>query len=137
MPDPDFSAPLATQNLDPYQELVWHLHRLPGGAAAAMPDFFAPLLEAAPTPERWQLREGGELQLDGEGILRQGQTILARAPQDLLAAARQGGVEPLILMLLALAVGHLEEERRLKSALPKLDAAAKDLMLMTVCRLCG
>ena len=44
---------------------------------------------------------------------------------------------PLPLTLVAIALGEVNDGRRLKKALPRLDGAAKDLMLMTVCRLCG
>lgn len=123
--------------LDPYQELIWQLNRLPGGAAAAIPDFFGALLAEAPAHRHWHLREGGQLELQADGALRHGDTLICRLPSALLAAAEAVAIPPIVLGLLALATGEIEGDRRLKSALPKVDGAAKDLMLMTVCRLCG
>ena len=40
-------------------------------------------------------------------------------------------------VLLAIAAGQIDDRKRLKRCAPKVDGAAKDLMLMTVCRLCG
>ncbi len=124
-------------DLDPYQELVWQLNRLPGGAPAAIPDFFGSLLAAPPTPGCWQFKEGGPLELRGDGTLVQGESIITTFPPALLAAAEAAAMEPLLLGLLAMATGQIDGDRRLKAVLPKVDAAAKDLMLMTVCRLCG
>lgn len=125
------------QGLDPYQELVWQLNRLPGGATAAIPDFFANLLAAAPASDLWQLREGGRLELQADGALRHGDTLITHLPPALLSAAETDAIPPIVLGLLALASGEIDGDRRLKAALPQVDAAAKDLMLMTVCRLCG
>ncbi len=130
------AAPMPA-DLNPYQELVWHLDRLPGGAMAAILDFFGSLLADTPTPERWRFKEGGQLDLHPDGTLRQGEERIALLPPDLLRAAEAAAVSPLLLALLALATGQLDGDRRLKAVLPKVDAAAKDLMLMTVCRLCG
>jgi hypothetical protein len=62
---------------------------------------------------------------------------IARTGNELLEAARSNGVSPVILFLLALAAGQIDDNKRLKIHTPKIDGAAKDLMLMTVCRLCG
>ena len=145
--------------LEDLQELVWQLHRLPGGAEAAIPDFFGPLLAGPPTYaadpgmiEAWPLLEGGQLGLqhapDGLRLVHldaAGVHALAELPAELLAAARQTAddssspftVSPLVLALMAIAAGRVEDDRRLKRALPRVDGAARDLMLMTVCRLCG
>jgi len=125
------------EGLDPYQELVWQLGRLPGGAAAAIPDFFASLLAAPPESSRWGFLVGGALELDAAGDLRHGETLITHFPAELLAAAEAAAMSPILLGLLALATGQIDGDRRLKALLPKVDAAAKDLMLMTVCRLCG
>lgn len=125
------------EGLDPYQELVWQLQRLPGGAAAAIPDFFAGLLLEPPSQSRWRFREGGALELEVDGELRCGDSLIARFPAELFAAAEADAVPTMLLGLLALATGLVDGDRRLKAVLPKVDAAAKDLMLMTVCRLCG
>jgi GAF domain-containing protein len=123
--------------LDPYQELVWQLHRLPGGAAAALADFFGNLLAETPTPDRWRFKEGGQLELQADGDLRHGGTHITHLPPALRAAAAAAAISPVLLGLLALATGQIDGDRHLKAVLPKVDAAAKDLMLMTVCRLCG
>jgi hypothetical protein len=124
-------------DLDPYQELVWQLKRLPGGAQAAIPDFFGHLLAAPPTSACWQFKEGGPLELQADATLVQGDSAITTFPPALLAAAAAAELSPLLLGLLALATGQIDGDRRLKAVLPKVDAAAKDLMLMTVCRLCG
>jgi len=145
--------------LEAFQELVWQLHRLPGGAQAAIPDFFSSLLagseeEADQTLPCWTLREGGRLCLMSDpagGTLRLTHgteliaELIAELPGDLLRAVRQDAddpasppiVSPMVLALLAIAAGDVDDGRRLKRLLPKVDGAAKDLMLMTVCRLCG
>ncbi|HNQ04954.1 MAG TPA: hypothetical protein PKH69_10110 [Thiobacillaceae bacterium] len=129
---------------DPYAELVWQLGRLPGGMAAAVPDFFGSLLSRPPETtvegERWSLREGASLELQGRQLrtrLGDASDALATLPQALLDTAAQAGISPLLLGLLALASGDVEGDRALKRHLPRVDAAARDLMLMTVCRLCG
>ncbi len=132
------TAPESMPNdLDPYQELVWQLNRLPGGAAAAIPDFFGSLLAETPQTQCWRFAQGGALDLHGDGSLRHGDSHIAELPAELLAAAEVAALPPILLGLLALATGQIDGDRRLKSVLPKVDAAAKDLMLMTVCRLCG
>lgn len=139
--------------LEDWQKLATQLGNLPGGAAAAMPDFFGQLVsdELAPITsewdfEGWVLNDGGVLSLrlndavDGMRLFvvtHAGEMELARAGNELLQAARAADVSPLLLLLLAIAAGQVDDRRRLKLEVPKIDAAAKDLMLMTVCRLCG
>jgi len=123
--------------LDPYQEMVWQLNRLPGGAAAAIPDFFGNLLAETPVSDCWRFKEGGQIELHADGELWHGETLITHLPPKLLAAAEAAALSPIVLGLLALATGEIDGDRRLKAALPKVDSAAKDLMLMTVCRLCG
>jgi hypothetical protein len=152
-----------------WQELVWQLHRLPGGGAAAIPDFFASRLADAPLDqlapetrvaaasvtviEAWPLREQGQLVLFGDEVRGlhlvhlqdTDSSRIADLPGELLAAARASAedpaspltVSPLVLALVAIAAGQVDDGRRLKRRLPGIDGAAKDLMLMTVCRLCG
>jgi len=142
-----------------YAEYLDQLDRLPGGPAAALADFLGPWL-AAPVqgadadPACWWLREGGRLSLrpeaDGTDLLlvHEDETEMceiARFGRELTEAAaltaqtRTGGdrVSPLVLALLAIAAGDVDDGRRLKRRLPGLDGAARDLMLMTLCRLCG
>ncbi|MDO9226921.1 MAG: hypothetical protein Q8M09_08790 [Pseudomonadota bacterium] len=125
------------EGLDPYQELVWQLNRLPGGAMAAIPDFFGGLLVETPESGCWRFLIGGALELGAEGDLRHGDTSITRLPPELIATAEAAAIPAMLLGLLALATGLVDGDRRLKAVLPKVDAAAKDLMLMTVCRLCG
>ena len=54
-----------------------------------------------------------------------------------LYEAVKAQISPMLLGLLALATGDVAGDRLLKKLLPRVDGAAKDLMLMTVCRLCG
>lgn len=129
---------------NPYEELVWQLARLPGGMEAAIPDFFGPLLagpiQADATLETWPLHDNARLELTGDALIAHGEgasTRIATLPPALLDEAAKAGLSPLLLGLLALATGDVEGDRTLKKLLPGVDGAAKDLMLMTVCRLCG
>lgn len=135
-----------------YAEYREQLARLPGGPAAALRDFLAPCL-AGPAQcddqglPGWPLDEGGWLSLQRApegGALRlmhedaAQATEVARFGEDLMTAAQvDPAVSPLVLALLAIAAGDVDDGRRLKRRLPRLDAAARDLMLMTLCRLCG
>ena len=127
-----------------YEELVWQLNRLPGGAEAAIPDFFGSLLSGPPirsdNTETWSLHDNAAVALTGDQLtvqVAEVKTHIATLPEILISTAHQANLSPLLLGLLALATGDIEGDRRLKAILPKVDGAAKDLMLMTVCRLCG
>ena len=96
--------------------------------------------EATASGEIWRLHGDAHLELSGARLdarVGGGTTELATLPQALLDEARQAGVSALLLALLALATGDVDGDRVLKKLLPRVDGAAKDLMLMTVCRLCG
>jgi len=127
-----------------YEELVWQLGRLPGGMDAAIPDFFGQLLAKPPESiaggEIWHLQEDAQLELRDGRISAHiaGQTTdITALPQALLDEAGKAQISPMLLGLLALATGDVAGDRLLKKLLPRVDGAAKDLMLMTVCRLCG
>ena len=136
-----------------WAKLIEQLGYIPGGAARATPDFFGHLLldELAPITsewdfESWPLKDGTVLsQRLHEGVegLRlyhvgpEGEIAIAHAGKELLATARDGDVSPMLLMLLAIATGQIDDRKRLKQYAPAIDCAAKDLMLMSVCRLCG
>lgn len=137
-----------------YAEYLDQLARLPGGTAAALADFLGPCLAG---PEQvsdqglpcWPLEEGGRLclnrQTEAQGLRLvhedAGRRVeIAHFGRDLLDAATQNAeraVSPMVLALLAIAAGDVDDGRRLKRHLPRLDAAARDLMLMSLCRLCG
>lgn len=130
------------------EEFLRQLERLPGGPGAAVPDFFGPQLAeggaAGEDPARFLLKDGGSLDLTADGRLIHAaaggeQLILQLAPDqyDTLRALATPAMPPLPLTLVAIALGALDDGRRLKKALPRVDGAARDLMLMTVCRLCG
>lgn len=143
--------------LPDYAEYLDQLARLPGGPAAARTDFLGPWLAGPETTSDrglpcWPLREGGRLCLRPAAerpallLTHEGdaETLeIARFGPDLLAAAGRAptvaaaAVSPLVLALLAIAAGDVDDGRRLRQRLPGLDAAARDLMLMTLCRLCG
>lgn len=137
-----------------WAKLISQLNLIPGGAAKAEPDFFGHLItdDLAPTTSEWDydgwlLKDGRvlSLRLDEmqEGGLRlfvvdpEEAHYIARAGDELMTAARDSGVSALVLFLLALATGQIDDNKRLKIHADKIDAAAKDLMLMSVCRLCG
>lgn len=140
-------------NKEDWDKLADQLATLPGGAVAALPDFFGNLVsdELAPITSDWDydgwvLKDEGMLSLrindavDGMRLFyvtRDDELGIARAGTELLRTAQEKQVSALLLILLAIAAGQVDDGRRLKLVLPKLDAAAKDLMLMTVCRLCG
>jgi hypothetical protein len=139
--------------LEDLEKLARQLATLPGGARAAVPDFFAHLMTAGLAPitsdwdiENWELKDGGILclRLDpAYGAARlfqvssEDELQIAAFPIQVADIAREAGASPIVLALLAIASGQQDDGRRLKVGLPKVDAAAKDLMLMTVCRLCG
>ncbi len=137
-----------------WAKLIEQLNTLPGGAAAAEPDFFGSLItdELAPVTsewdfEGWMLKDGRVLSLrldeTQQGMLRlfvvdpAEEHFIAKTGDELLEAARTSDVSAVLLFLLALATGQIDDNKRLKIHAPKIDGAAKDLMLMTVCRLCG
>lgn len=136
-----------------WARLIEQLGNIPGGAVKAEPDFFGHLLldELAPTTsewdfESWFLKDGRVLSLrlhDAMAGMRlfvvdpEGDHYITQTDDALLSAARAGGISPLLLMLLAIATGQVDDNKRLKLHADKIDAAAKDLMLMSVCRLCG
>lgn len=129
------------------EEFLQQLERLPGGPSAAVPDFFGPQLApdpAATEPHGFRLKEGGTLRLESDGRLVHDAAdadllIVQLDPEQLAAiqALATPAMPALPLTLVAIALGAVDDGRRLKKALPKLDGAARDLMLMTVCRLCG
>lgn len=130
-----------------WDDYLTQLARLPGGAKAALTDFLGPWL-AHPLPAAeetcWRLRQGGRLCLKpvDEALLlvhEHGADVveIARFGLELLEGAARGQTSPMLLALLAIAAGDVDDARRLKQRLPGLDGAARDLMLMTLCRLCG
>jgi hypothetical protein len=132
-----------------WEELAQQLLTLPGrGPAAILGDFFArTALPAAPhwsEQERWELAEGGTLNLEIGGRLMHydaasNATLIAQ--RDTLKAPL--GLSPLALMLTALAGGLLDGHphpapfKTLKALSPKLARAAQELLLVASCRLCG
>lgn len=148
--------------LEHYRDLADQLATLPGGPADLRGDYFgtvtlpeAPadgearlksaLGENASLAEAWALAGGGLLVLaespDG-GVrlvwLRDGvaETLLDYPP-GLAATAREYGIPPLGLALLVQAMGTADDEGRLRRRLPAVDRAAKGLLLIASCRLCG
>lgn len=132
-------------SIEDWRELAAKLDLLHGAAPSAIPEYFGGLLMQPPNTghgsECWTFRECGQLILDPAGHLIHAQvdvqTPIVCSPPELMQAAHEATVSPLLLTLLGIAVGHLDDGRRLKRCLPRVDGAAKDLMLMTVCRLCG
>ncbi|MGQ9686533.1 MAG: hypothetical protein ACUVT2_09555 [Thiobacillaceae bacterium] len=139
-----------------YTGYLEQLARLPGGPAAAVTDFLAPWLADAataadPASNCWQLKQGDRLCLAALSAtsallltyVQDTQSVeIARFGRALSEAVKRApagkpAVSPLVLALLAIAAGDVDDGRLLKRHLPGLDAAAKDLMLMTLCRLCG
>ncbi len=127
------------------EEFLEQLARLPGGPAAAVPDFFGPQLAGgAMAGDVFVLADSGRLRLADDGALlharAESEALIVRLEAEVLTAIRElatPAMPPLPLALVAIALGVVEDGRQLKKALPGLDGAARDLMLMTVCRLCG
>lgn len=136
-----------------WAKLIGQLDSIPGGACKAEADFFGHLIndELAPITsewdfEGWSLKDGRILSLRIDEA-QEGMRLfvvdpdeshfIARTGNAMLSCAREHAVSPLIIMLLAIATAQIDDNKRLKLHAPKLDAAAKDLMLMSVCRLCG
>jgi hypothetical protein len=118
-------------NREDWEKLAGQLATLPGGAAAAQPDFFGSLVsdELAPITSDWDydgwvLKAGGILSLrindavDGMRLfyVTPGDELgIARAGKELIDVAREQRVSAMILMLLAIAAGQIDDGRRLKS----------------------
>lgn len=149
--------------LEHYRDLADQLATLPGGSTDLRRDYFgAVTLPEAPADaearikvalggghvlaEAWVLASGGLLALtessDGTAQLvwlkEDGGTA---AILDYLAGlgetAREYGISPLGLALLVQAMGTADDGGRLRRLLPAVDKAAKGLLLIASCRLCG
>jgi hypothetical protein len=129
-----------------WDELAQQLLTLPGGGPAAiMRDYFAatarPLEPHFSELERWSLiegeSEGGHLSLEVSGALvfypaTGASQVIARH-----VMPRIPGLSPLALMLTAIVGATIEGDAALKQVAPKARLAAKELMLVASCRLCG
>ena len=138
-----------------YRDLADQLSAMPGGHARLREDFFGTL--TLPDPSSGQVLTSGKIVetwlLNGEGSLaltdcgddgtrlvwmrNGGEESIAGFPAGLHEAARQFSITPIGLALLALAMGGVNDEGRLKKLLPDLHKASKGLLLIAVCRLCG
>jgi hypothetical protein len=147
--------------IEHFRDLADQLASLPGGTAKLREDYFAGVtvdglpdgaeraLQAALgegyiLAEGWALAGGGVLALavahGGEARLawldEKAETVLDY-PAGLVDAAREHGVPPLGLAMLVQAMGTVDDGRRLRRLLPQVDKAAKGLLLIASCRLCG
>lgn len=147
--------------IEHYRDLADQLATMPGGAASLRMDYFASVtVESLPAgaeerlrsalggdyalAEGWALAEGGVLAL---AVAENGAARLvwldAAAepvldfPSGLAAAAVEYGIPPLGLALLVQAMGTVDDGGRLRRLLPQVDKAAKGLLLIASCRLCG
>lgn len=131
-----------------YRDLADQLAAMPGGVARLRADYFATVTvaeAAAPDAlEAWTLAAGGLLALvrAGEGtrlVWRRetGEDAILDYPPGLDEAAEGYAVPPLGLALLVQAMGTVDDDRRLRRLLPEVDKAAKGLLLIATCRLCG
>lgn len=149
--------------LEHYRDLADQLATMPGGPADLRGDYFGTVtLAEAPAdaaaqlkavlgeghvpPEAWALASGGLLALaeseDGNAQLvwltddGAAEVILDYLP-GLGETAREYRVPPLGLALLVQAMGTADDGGRLRRLLPAVDKAAKGLLLIASCRLCG
>ena len=148
--------------LEHYRDLADQLATMPGGPAHLRADYFgAVTLPEAPADagawpkaapgenhvlaEAWALVAGGLLALaetaDGAAQLvwlkDGGIDAILDYPPGLTETAREYNVPPLGLALLVQAMGTADDEGRLRRLLPTVDKAAKGLLLIASCRLCG
>jgi hypothetical protein len=149
--------------LEHYRDLADQLATLPGGSANLRGDYFATVtLPEAPADaaarlkaalgeghvpaEAWALAPSGLLALaessDGTAQLvwlkeDGAAAVILDYPPGLAETAREYGIPPLGLALLVQAMGTADDERRLRRLLPAVDKAAKGLLLIASCRLCG
>jgi hypothetical protein len=123
-----------------YRDLAGQLAAMPGGVGNLREAFFG-AQTLAEQGGAWALAAGGWLVLDSaERLLWRregGEEMLLAYPPGLLAAAREFAVPPLGLALLVQAMGSVDDGGRLKRLLPDLSRAAKGLLLIAACRLCG
>ncbi|MBU0593487.1 MAG: hypothetical protein KKH74_07115 [Gammaproteobacteria bacterium] len=140
--------------LDYYRDLAEQLAAMPGGHASLREAYFGGLTLPDPISgnifpsreiiEGWMLQDGDAIALvsnekDDTSLLwlRKGdEEVIADFSGELQEAARECGITLLGLALLALAMGGVDDSR-LKIMLPALYKAAKGLLLIAVCRLCG
>lgn len=147
--------------IEHYRDLADQLATMPGGAASLRKDYFASVTVAdlpADAEERLRFSLGGDYALaEGWALAEGGVLALAVAgngaarlvwldadaepvidfPSGLAAAAAEHGIPPLGLALLVQAMGTVDDGGRLRRLLPQVDKAAKGLLLIASCRLCG
>lgn len=148
--------------LEHYRDLADQLATMPGGPANLRGDYFGVVtLPEAPADagaglktalgenhalaEAWALVAGGMLAL-AEGPEGTAQLVWLKDggvdaildyPPGLVEAAREYGIPSLGLALLVQAMGTADDGGRLRRLLPAVDKAAKGLLLIASCRLCG
>ncbi len=149
--------------LEHYRDLADQLATMPGGPADLRGDYFgavtlpdapadaearlkAALGEGHSLAEAWPLAAGGLLALvessdGGAKLVWLNEDGSAEPVLDYLLglgeAAREYRVPPLGLALLVQAMGTADDGGRLRRLLPAVDKAAKGLLLIASCRLCG
>lgn len=148
--------------LEHYRDLADQLATMPGGPANLRSDYFCAItLPDAPADaearlksalgenhilaEGWALSAGGLLALAEvpEGTAQlvwvkdDGSDTILDYPHGLAEVAREYNIPPLGLALLVQAMGTADDDGCLRRLLPAVDKAAKGLLLIASCRLCG
>ncbi len=147
--------------IEHYRDLADQLATMPGGAASLRTDYFATVtVDGLPADAEERLRSslgGGYVLAEGWALAGGGVLALAVAgngaarlvwldataepvldfPSGLAVAAAEYGIPPLGLALLVHAMGTVDDGGRLRRLLPQVDKAAKGLLLIASCRLCG
>lgn len=135
------------------RELALQILAVPGAPDKLLPDYFSGVQILATDGlalESWQLASDRRLDLSRaqNGTLR---LVLSKSaapllnlplPQGLAAIAAQAAastppLSPIVLALVALAMGLAEGDKALAAHETKLVKSAKELMLIAACRLCG
>lgn len=126
--------------LEHYRDLADQLAAMPGGVGNLRESFFGAVTLAG-EDDAWALAAGGWLVLDStERLLwrrEDGEDEVIAYPRGLLQTASEYAVPPLGLALLVQAMGSVDDGGRLKRLLPQVNRAAKELLLIAACRLCG
>ena len=130
------------------RELAQQILAVPGAPDKLLDDYFPGVRVCAPEDpalESWQLPSGRQLALnraqDGALCLVLSEAGIPLAslplPDNLAAQPAAPVLSPIVLALVAMAMGIVEGDKSLAAQESRLLKSAKELMLIAACRLCG